>query len=102
MRGIVEREKRRLSFTSDVGAGSEAGSRAATPKPTPATPAREPLEISRLVPIDEYPANGHNGPNSYGSINHPSGSRINGEAERGRQANGSTHEGSYTSSPTRI
>ncbi|KAG9125701.1 hypothetical protein FRC07_006555 [Ceratobasidium sp. 392] len=98
MRGIVERTKRRMSFGSDAGAGTETpqtGSRAPTPKPTPG---REPMEISRLVSIDEHPANGHSGPNSYGSINH----RINGEVERGRPPNGSTHGGSYTSSPTRI
>ncbi|KAG9095358.1 hypothetical protein FS749_010582, partial [Ceratobasidium sp. UAMH 11750] len=101
---IVEREKRRWSF-SDTAPGAETpqtGSGAPTPKPTPG---REPMEISRLVSIDEHPAIGqHNGPSGYGSINHPSGSRMNGtpETERGRQLNGSTHGGSYTSSPTRI
>ncbi|KAG9104679.1 hypothetical protein FRC06_000065 [Ceratobasidium sp. 370] len=104
MRGIVEREKRRWSF-SDTAPGAETpqtGSRAPTPKPTPG---KEPMEISRLVPIDEHPANGqHNGLSNYGSINHPSSSHMNGapETERGRQLNGSTHAGSYTSSPTRI
>ncbi|QRV76823.1 hypothetical protein RhiJN_04838 [Ceratobasidium sp. AG-Ba] len=102
MRGIVEREKRRLSFASDAAPGTETpqtGSRAPTPKPTPA---KEPMEITRLVAIDEHPANGHSGPNGYGSINQPSGSHMNGEPERGRQRNGSIYEGSYTSSPTRL
>ncbi|KAG8742121.1 hypothetical protein FRC10_001991 [Ceratobasidium sp. 414] len=105
MRGIVEREKRRWSFGSDAAPSAETpqtGSGALTPKPTPG---KEPMEISRLVPIEEHPANGqYNGPSSYGSINRPSGSRMNGtpETERGRQLNGSTHAGSYTSSPTRI
>jgi len=104
MRGIVEREKRRLSFTYSVN-GSETtqtGSRAPTPKPTPG---REPAEISRLLPIDENTTDGYfNGPSSYGSVTRASGSRGNGASERGRERDGSvsSHHGSYAESPTRM
>jgi len=104
MRGIVEREKRKMSFTGSIEGGETplTGSRAPTPKPTPG---REPGEFSRLLPIDEGTVDGqYNGPGSYGSTTHASGSRRNGASERGRERDGSLspHYGSYAESPTRI
>lgn len=93
-----------MSFTGSVEGGETplTGSRAPTPKPTPG---REPGEFSRLLPIDEGMVDGqYNGPSSYGSVTHASGSRRNGASERGRERDGSLspHNGSYAESPTRI
>ncbi|CAE6438194.1 unnamed protein product [Rhizoctonia solani] len=106
MRGIVEREKRRWSFNSygDNATGSDTprtSSRAPTPKPTPG---REPLEITRLLPIDEHVGNGHHeGPSGYGATTPAQSSVVNGFAERGRDRDRSQsrHRGSFTDSPTR-
>ncbi|KAF8741335.1 hypothetical protein RHS02_03479, partial [Rhizoctonia solani] len=106
MRGIVEREKRRWSFNSygDNAAGSDTprtSSRAPTPKPTPS---REPMEITRLLPIDEHVGNGHyEGPSSYGATTPVQNPVANGHAERGRDRDRSQsrHRGSFTDSPTR-
>ncbi|QRW19665.1 hypothetical protein RhiXN_01071 [Rhizoctonia solani] len=106
MRGIVEREKRRWSFNSygDNAAGSDTprtSSRAPTPKPTPS---REPMEITRLLPIDEHVGNGHyEGPSSYGATTPVQNPVAKGHAERGRDRDRSQsrHRGSFTDSPTR-
>ncbi|CAE7228934.1 unnamed protein product [Rhizoctonia solani] len=105
MRGIVEREKRRWSFNSygdgNVDADTPRTSRAATPKQTPS---REPLEITRLLPIDEHTGNGHSEePRSYGATTPVQGAFTNGSAERGRDGDRpqSRHRGSFTDSPTR-
>ncbi|ELU43354.1 glycosyltransferase family 25 domain-containing protein [Rhizoctonia solani AG-1 IA] len=105
MRGIVEREKRRWSFNSygDNAAGSDTprtSSRAPTPKPTPS---REPMEITRLLPIDEHVGNGHyEGPSSYGATTPVQNPVAKGHAERGRDRDRSQsrHRGSFTDSPT--
>jgi hypothetical protein len=100
---IVEREKRRLSFNDGPAGNNTPYSSSRTPTPKP-TPGREPIEISRLLPIDEYTGNGHHeGPSSYGSTLRTPGSQNNGDAERGRERDRSQfrHEGLYTDSPTR-
>ncbi|CAE6534098.1 unnamed protein product [Rhizoctonia solani] len=102
MRGIVEREKRRWSFAdSPVDTDTPRTSRAPTPKQTPG---REPMEVTRLVSIDEHTSNGHHeGPRSYGATTPVQASLTNGSAERGRDRDRSQpgHHGSFTDSPTR-
>ncbi|KAJ1310785.1 hypothetical protein OPQ81_009305 [Rhizoctonia solani] len=106
MRGIVEREKRRWSFNSygDGAVGSDtplSSSRAPTPKQTPG---REPMEISRLITIDEHTGNGHHeAPHSYGATTPVQRSIANRSVERGRERDRSQsrHRGSFTNSPTR-
>ncbi|CAE6430448.1 unnamed protein product [Rhizoctonia solani] len=105
MRGIVEREKRRWSFNSHgdgyVDADTPRTSRAPTPKQTPG---REPLEVTRLLPIDEHTSDGHHeGPRSYGATTPVQSSFTNGSAERGRDRDRSPsqHRGLLTDSPTR-
>ncbi|CAE6532099.1 unnamed protein product [Rhizoctonia solani] len=105
MRGIVEREKRRWSFNSYGDGNMETDtprtSRATTPRQTPG---REPIEITRLVPIDEHTGDGHHeGPRSYGATTPVQGATANGSAERGRDRDRSQsrHRGSFTDSPTR-
>ncbi|KEP52141.1 putative hemolysin [Rhizoctonia solani 123E] len=105
MRGIVEREKRRWSFNSHGDGYADADTPRTSRAPTPKqTPGREPMEVTRLVPIDEHAGDGyHEGPRSYGATTPVQAPFTNGSAERGRDRDRSPsqHRGLFTDSPTR-